>query len=119
MKWIIVSIIALVLQQFLPWWSIALAGFVFGLLIDQSIKTAFIMGFLGIFILWGGITLYVHIVNNGILSARLAMLTGLPHGLVVVFSTALIGAVIGGLAAICGNLLRQIINWPQVYEAEK
>ncbi len=118
MKWIIVSIIAIVLQQFMPWWSIAIAGFIFGYLIEQSLKMSFWMGFIGIFFLWGGIALYVHIVNDGILSGRLAVLTGLPHGLLMVLVTALLGGIIGGLASISGRYLRQIINWPKVEEME-
>lgn len=109
MKWIIVSIIALVLQQFLPWWSIGIAGFIFGLLIDQSPKMAFINGFLGIFILWGGIALYVYFVNDGILAHRLAIMMGLPYDVLPVLITGISGGIVSGLFALSGRYLRLLL----------
>ncbi len=109
MKWIIVSIIALVLQHFLPWWSIAIAAFIFGLLIDQNPKLAFIHGFMGIFILWAGIALYVYFVNEGVLAQRLATMMGLPYGLLPVLITGISGGIVGGLFALSGRDLKFIL----------
>lgn len=111
MTWIIVSIIALILQQFLPWWSIGIAGFLFGFLIDQRRKMAFINGFLGIFLLWGGTATYIYIVNDGVLANRLALMTGFPHGILLIIITGLIGGVIAGLASLSGRYLREITRW--------
>jgi len=111
MKWIIVSIIAVVLQQFLPWWSIVFAGFIFGFLIEQSARAAFIYGYLGIFLLWGGAALFIYIVNDAILAQRLASLMGLPHGILVVIITGIAGGVISGLSALSANYLQQMIKW--------
>jgi len=111
MTWIIVSIIALILQQFLPWWSIGLAGFLFGFLIDQSGRMAFINGFLGIFILWAGTATYIYIVNDALLASRLALMTGLPHGILLVIITGVIGGIIGGLTSLSGKYLRELTKW--------
>jgi hypothetical protein len=110
MKWIIVSIIALVLQQFLPWWSIAIAGFVLGFLIDQSPRSAFIHGFIGISLFWGGIILYIYLTNEGILASRLALMMGLPYNWLPGIITALMGGIIGGLASLSGRYLREFGN---------
>jgi hypothetical protein len=110
MKWIIASIIALVLQQFMPWWSIAIAGFVLGFLIDQSPGSAFFHGFLGILLLWGGMILFISLTNEGILAGRLSMMMGLPYNWLPGIITALIGGIIGGLASLSGRYLRVLGN---------
>ncbi len=108
MTWIIVTILAVVLQQFLPWWSIGIAGFIFGFLIDQSRKYAFINGFTGIFLLWGGTATYIYIINDAVLANRLAVLTGLPHGVLLIIITGLLGGMIAGLASLSGRYLREL-----------
>ncbi len=110
MKWIIVIIVAYVLQQFLPWWSIAIAGFLFGFIIPQGTRAAFFNGFAGLFILWGGIALYVYIANDALLANRLADLMSLPHGLLMVLITGLIGGLTGGLSSLSGKYLRIMIK---------
>jgi hypothetical protein len=119
MKWIITSIIALVLQQFLPWWSIALAGFVPGFLIDQRPVSAFIHGFIGIVMFWGGIIIYVSVVNEGILAQRLSMMIGLPYTWLPAIITVLVGGIIGGLSSLSGRYLREIVNRRLVVVSEE
>ena len=109
MKWILVAVMALILQLFLPWWSIALAGCIYGFLFIQKPAKAFLGGFLGIFLLWGVMASYITYVNDGILAARLAALFSLPHGLFVVLITALIGGLAGGVSATTGTLLRSLL----------
>lgn len=111
MKWIIVIILAIVLQQFLPWWSIAIAAFAYGFLILQSSATAFINGFLGIFLLWGSVAAYVYYVNDGLLAQLLAEMLSISSGMVMVLLTALIGGIVGGFASLCGKYLRDLSHW--------
>ncbi len=108
MKWIIVAIAGFLLQIFFPWWSIALAGFICGLLFIQKTRYAFLNGFVGIFILWGSMALYTYIINQGFLAEKLAGLLHLPHGIFSVIVTGLIGGVIGGLSMVTGNELKKL-----------
>ncbi len=108
MKWIIVIILALILQQFLPWWSIAPAGFVYGFLIQQSTRTAFINGFFGIFIFWTTLAGYVFYVNNGLLASLLAEIMFIPSGILVVLLTGITGGLTGGIASLSGRYLREL-----------
>ena len=108
MKWIIVIILAIILQQFLPWWSIAPAGFVYGFLIHQSTRTAFVNGFFGIFLFWGTLAGYVYYVNNGLLANLLAEIMFIPSGILVVLLTAITGGLTGGLASLSGRYLREL-----------
>lgn len=108
MKVILIALMALILQTFMPWWSIAIAGFLSGVIFTQKPGNAFLNGFLGIFLLWAAFSLYIYLVNQGLLAERLAELYSLPHGLLVVVLTALIGGICGGLAAITGNYFRKL-----------
>lgn len=110
MKWILIALLALILQTFLPWWSIAIAGFVSGIVFLQKPANAFLNGFSGIFALWAAVSLYIYFVNQGLLAEKLADLFSLPHGLLVVLMTALIGGICGGLSAVTGNLLKSLLK---------
>lgn len=109
LKWLLFVVIALILQLFLPWWSIAVAGFIYGIWIRQKPGWAFLGGFLGIFLLWGILAAYITWVNDGILADRLASLFSLPQGWMAVLATALTGGLVGGVSAVTGNLLRRAI----------
>src|SRR5258706_5830320 len=109
---IIVSIILTTLLSFagglyLPWWSIAVAAFIVALIIPQFPWKAFLSGFLGVFILWAIIAWWIDMKNQGILSSKIAQLfhLGSSH-IVMIFVSALIGALIGGFAALSGSYLR-------------
>lgn len=110
MKWIITLLLAAVLQLFLPWWSIAIAAFVAGLLIKQKAHRAFLHGFLGIFLLWTLASLWVYLDNEAILAGKLADLLFLPHSLLAVLATGLVGGITGGCAGITGHYLRQALQ---------
>lgn len=109
MKWILVAVMALILQLFLPWWSITIAACIYGFLFVQKPAKSFLEGFLGIFLFWGTTTIIISYVNNGILAGRLAELFSLPHGILVILITALIGGLAGGVFATTGTLLRCVL----------
>ena len=52
---ILTALLGFAAGLFLPWWGIALAAFVVALLIPQHGGLAWLSGFLGIFLLWGGL----------------------------------------------------------------
>lgn len=109
MKWIIVIIFSFILQQFLPWWSIAIAGFLYGIIFHHTNTIAFLNGFFGVFVLWTGMALYIYFINDGILARRLAAMLYLSHGLPVVILTGITGGIIAGMAALLGKMLQTII----------
>jgi len=110
-------IVSLVLMAFLsftaclyfPWWSIAIICFLVSVLIHQKAGLAFLSGFLAMFLLWGGLSLWISYNNNHILAHRISQLIikkDDPYMLVLV--TGLIGALVGGLAAISGSYTRKV-----------
>jgi hypothetical protein len=92
---------------YLPWWSIAICAFIVSALIIQQPFKAFLAGFAGVFLLWLIFSWSLDAANDQILSHRIAQifpLGGVSFLLIVV--TALIGGLVGGLAALSGSYLR-------------
>ena len=104
---LLTALLALVGGIYLPWWSIAIAALLIGLIIPQRAGRAFLGGFLGIFLLWAIYSFSKDIPNDGILSAKVAQL--LPLGgssILLILVTALIGGLVGGFGGMTGSFLR-------------
>lgn len=94
-----------------PWWSIAVVAFVVALFIRQRYGLGFLSGFLGIFLFWGILAFWIDVKNNHVLAHRMAQvfpLGGSPVAIILV--TALVGALVGGFAAMSGSSLRGVKN---------
>lgn len=103
----LILITAFLLNLFLPWWSIALPGLIFGYGFNQKALPSFAWGFLALFLLWGGQALYIHYANDGILSTRIAEMLTIGSPLLVVLITGIIGGLVSGLAALTGSLIKE------------
>jgi hypothetical protein len=92
---------------FLPWWSIAIISFAVAAFLPQSIGKSFLSGFLGILILWGLLAAWIDMKNESILSLKIAELMELGrNSFLLILITSLIGAMVGGFAAMAGASLR-------------
>lgn len=92
---------------YFPWWTLAIAAFIVALLIHQKAVKAFFSGFLGVFILWGALAVWIDSKNNGYLSGKVAAI--LPLGgsaWLLILVTAFIGALVAGFGAMTGSFLR-------------
>ena len=90
-----------------PWWSIAIVSFGVALLVKQRYGLAFLSGFMGIFLLWGGLAFWIDTKNNQVLSHKIAQLFPLGgSSILLIIVTASIGALVGGFAAMSGSSLR-------------
>jgi len=104
---ILTALLAFVSGLYMPWWSIAIAAFLTALLVHQRGAKAFLSGFIGIFILWAFLAWWIDMKNEGILSKKLAELFHLgTSSLLLILVTALVGALVGGFAAMSGSYLR-------------
>jgi hypothetical protein len=93
----------------LEWWSIAIISFLVALLIPQKIGGAFVSGFLGVFILWATLAIWIDSKNGNSLSHKMAELFKLGgSSLILILVTALIGGLVGGFAAMAGSSLRPL-----------
>jgi hypothetical protein len=111
MKFVITTILIILLSfcsgLFLPWWGFAPVVGVISALIPQRPGNAFLSGFLGLFLLWGLLAWFIDAANNSILSAKIAQI--LPLGgssILLILVTALVGALVGGCAALSGSFVR-------------
>jgi len=105
---LLTALVAFALGIYLSWWSVALAAFGVAAFIRQRPGMAWLSGFLGIFLLWGGLALWIDMENQQILSKRIAelmMLGGSSIALVLV--TAFIGSLVGGMAALTASYMRK------------
>lgn len=93
--------------KYYPWWSIAIISFMIALLIRQGLSAAFFAGFLGIFLLWAALALWIDIQNTTILSHKIAQVFPLGgSSILLILVTALVGGLVGGFAAMSGSSLR-------------
>lgn len=96
---------------FLPWWSIAIIAFLVAFLLIQSTGAGFLSGFLGIFILWGFLSLWIDIKNESILSHKIAQVMPLGgSSILLIFITALVGGLVGGFAGMAGSSLAPVLK---------
>jgi hypothetical protein len=93
---------------YLPWWSIAIAAFVVAALIPQNPGKSFITGFTALFLLWGVLSFWISNNNEHLLAHKISMvLLKMDNPFVLIFATAIIGALVAGFAALSGSFLRQ------------
>ncbi len=112
MKFIIVLILtgllAFALGGYLDWWSIAIAAFVVAVFIPQKPWQAWLSGFLGIFLLWGGLSYIINKKNDGLFTYKIANVLPLNGNVyLLLFITAIVGALVAGFAALSASYLRK------------
>ena len=112
MKFFISLILTILLSfaacLFLPWWGIAIAAFVVAALIPQKPFKAFLTGFIALFLLWGGLSFWISNNNNHILAHKVSQLIlKMDNPYLLILATALIGAIVAGLAALAGSYMRK------------
>lgn len=104
---ILIVIFAWILGLFLPWWSLAIPCLILGGWLGNKAGGSFFAGLLGIGLLWFIQTLIIHVSNDGILTTRMAELFSLPHPLLVILITVIIGGLAGGLSTLTGYFFRK------------
>ncbi|HWK07193.1 MAG TPA: hypothetical protein VNS58_26360 [Puia sp.] len=103
---LLIALLSFLSGLYLPWWCFALAACGISALIPQKPLWAFLSGFLSLFLLWGGLAWGIDSANNSILSVKIAQLLHLGNSsLLLILVTALVGALIGGGAAITGTFM--------------
>lgn len=104
---ILTALLSFAACLYFPWWSIAVVAFVVIALIPQSPGKSFFAGFVALFLLWFGLSFWISNNNDHILAHKVSLLilkVDNPYLLILV--TALIGALVAGLAATTAGFLR-------------
>jgi hypothetical protein len=92
----------------LPWWSFVVTNLIIAIALPIKPIQSFIAGALGVGALWAGLAFGIDIANNHILSTKVAQI--LPLGgsyIALIFVTAIVGALLGGLASLTGSFVRK------------
>lgn len=101
---LVIVILASFLELLLPWWSVAVAAFVGGLIFRSGQN--FIAGFLSIALLWLVTAIVIDTSSAAPLAERVARIFTVDK-LVLFVITTIIGGLIGGFAATAGSALRK------------
>ena len=102
---IVILVLGYLLEQFLPWWSVALAAFAGGVLLNS--RSNFLAGFLAIGLLWFGKGLITDLSSESDFANRVARIFMLHNKFILLLVTFLLSGVVGGFAAMTGGALRK------------
>ena len=102
---ILIVVAGFFLELFFPWWSVAIAAFIGGLLLNTRMN--FLAGFLAIGILWTFKALITDLSTNSDLADRVARIFMLQSKVLLLIVTFVISGLIGGFAAMTGGALRK------------
>jgi hypothetical protein len=108
MLFLVILILSFASGYFLPWWVVAIAAFLAAFIMGKTPAQSFWSGFGAIFIGWTVLALFKSIPNNHILASRVVQLFPLPNNWIWLLAvTAIIGGLVGGMAALSGVLLKR------------
>ncbi|TYA52282.1 hypothetical protein [Formosa maritima] len=97
-------IVALILSQFLPWWSIMVAAFATGLFFSLKGASVFVVPFLAIMSFWMVYAFWLSNTNDFILANKIAVLLPLNgNAYLLILVTAIIGGLAAGISGIFGK----------------
>lgn len=101
---VFIALVGFFLELFLPWWSIAIAALLGGIIFNT--KANFGAGFLAIAILWTIKALIIESSAGAALTDRVAEIFFLNKALLFLVS-AVIGGVVGGFGAMTGAAIHK------------
>lgn len=101
---IFIFLAAYVLELFFPWWTIAIAAFIFGYVLRSNVN--FLAGFLGIGLLWSLKAYLIETNAAAPLTQKVSEIFSLNKYLLFAL-TVFLGSLVGGFAALTGSLLRR------------
>jgi len=107
MLFIIILILTLIAGFITPWWVAAIIAFVAGVYAGRKPGRSFWAGFFAVCIAWVVLMLVKSLPNNHVLASRVAVMLHLPGWTVLIIVTAIIGGLVGGMAAMSGVLVKQ------------
>ncbi len=92
---------------YFPWWVIAVAAFIAGLLVKQKAFAAFFASFLGVFVLWVVLAWWMDTENASLLSGKIGQLLGIgANPFLLMLITGFTGGLVGGFAGLSASFLR-------------
>jgi hypothetical protein len=109
-KVILIGILTYIFEQFLPWWSIALAAFLGGIIFKTRGLNAFLAGALGVGLIWLWIAWRIDYQTDSILTIKIAGIFKLENKILLIAITVLLGSFIGAFIAWTGHNFRKLLE---------
>ena len=92
----------------LPWWSFVVTNVIIAIALPIKPLQSFFAGALGVGALWAGLAFGIDLANNHTLSTKVAQILPLRGSYIaLIIVTALVGALLGGLASLTGAFVRK------------
>lgn len=98
------------INLFLPWWSVLLPAFIFGVWLTKKGITAFFTGFTAAGAAWFLQALIIDLFNGAVLSTRIAETLSLPASWFLLLITFIIGGIMGGMGTLSGYLFKYALH---------
>ena len=96
----------LLLQYFLPWWTLALGAFIGGYVFGNNGWIAFLSGFLAVGLLWFVTAFTIDVQTQSIMTEKVARIFPTKTPALLFLFTAFIGGLPAGFAALTGALIK-------------
>lgn len=106
----IILLLAFVSGYILPWWAACIMAFVAAIFLGDTSGRTFWSGFAGLGIAWLALALLKSFPNQHILATRVAHLFHLPHWLLLLAVTVIIGGLVGGMSALSGLMVKRVFG---------
>lgn len=104
------ALAGLLLQIALPWWSLALAAFLTGIIVSQSLLLSFVSGLLGTAIVWWGYATLIDITTASLLSSKIAVLFHVGTSAALLIAGGALAGIVGGFAAASGHAFKKLFS---------
>jgi len=92
------------------WFWIAAAPFVYGLVLAKTAPRALVGGAAAGGLVWTGAAAYFYFGGAQLIAARIGGMLGLKPGWLMVLVTGALGALVAGVAAVCGRWVRAALE---------
>ena len=89
-KLVFTAVVAYLLQWYLPWWSVVIAGFLISLILSSNGLISFISGFWGVGIYWFILAYMTDSNTNSILTERVSAIFSLPNSFLLLLVASVI-----------------------------
>ncbi|MFM2226509.1 MAG: hypothetical protein RJA07_2711 [Bacteroidota bacterium] len=108
---LLIAVLVLLMQWWLPWYTLAIPTFIVGFLYkSKSAFPVFLLGFIAVFLLWFIMIFFINQNNHSILANRLSILF-FKHQWVVLLMivNSFIGGIVAAMAMLSGFYLRKTL----------
>lgn len=107
---VLTILVVVFVNPFVPYWVVMISLSILAILLNPGNSASFWGGGFGMALSWVGLSMFLTIQSGSDLPDKIAQILGAPSGTVLVAVTGVIGFLLGSLASLSGNLLRNVLK---------